>query len=181
MKYAELKIRLLADLEDFLDNGFRQKLVKAVKDAVLPELQTLVLDLHTRAMEAREGVWIHEKEIIRQDIDRKTTGLADRIGTMEMYMPQIRVLGDAVKSLQVGQERQQVATARLETATDHLEKVTESLGGKINGQAGEIDDLQDKPGKEALQAKQKLKWLLIGGGISLGVMILGGVLLSILT
>lgn len=180
MTYADLKNKLLADITDFLDNGFKQKIVAAVKDSMIPELKGLVVDLHTQALEARDGTCVHYRDMLQKHVDRKTEGLADRIGTLEMYMPQVRMLGDAVKALQIGLERQQVATAQLETTSKHLEKLGETLGGKVNGQAGKIDDLEDKPGRQALRAREKLKWAVISGLIALGVGTGGGILLMFL-
>lgn len=179
MTYAELKTKLLADITDFLDNGFKQKLVKAVEERILPELQSLVMELHQKALEARDGTCVHYRDMLQKDIDRKVAGVADRVGTLEMYMPQIRMLGETVKDLQQDHELQRVATAKLETTTEHLEKIAENLEGKVDDQADEIDSLQVKPGEKALNSREKLKWLLIGGGISLGVMVAGGVLLAI--
>jgi len=180
MTYTELKDRLLFDITDFLDNGFKQKIVAAVKDAMMPELKGLVVDLHHQALEAKESVCMTYREGFRKELKRETSGLADRIGTLEMYMPQVRILGDAVKALQIGQERQQVATARLETTTEHLEKIADSLGGRVEEQAGEIDNLQVKPGNEALRAREKLKWAIVSGVIALAVGVGGGVVLMIL-
>ena len=180
MNYVELKAKLFADMTDFLDNGFKQGIVKAVVDRIIPELQTFALNLHQQSSEAREGVWVHEREEIRKNIDRKTGGIADRVGTLEMYMPQVRVLGEAVQKLEEGHEKQLVATAKLEECTEHIEHVVDKLGGKLNGQAEELNEVKDKPGKEALQNRVKWKWLLIGGGISIVVAAGGGLLLKLL-
>ena len=181
MNYIELKARLFDDITEFLDNGFKQKLVKAVEDRILPQLQTLVLDLHQKATDARDGVWIHEREMLRKELDRKTTGIADRVGTLEMYMPQVRILGDTVKELEVENDKQRVATAKLETCAEHLEGAVEKLGGKVDGQAEKLDEVEDKPGREALKNRAKWKWVLVGGLISLGVCVVGGGLLLWLT
>jgi len=180
MTYTELRTTLLADITDFLDNGFKQKIVKAVEDSMMPQLKGLVVDLHTKALEARDGTCVHYRDMLQKHIDRKTEGIVDRIGTMEMYMPQVRVLGEAVTELRQGHDLQRVATAKLETCTEHLEKVVQTLGGKVNDQAGQLNDLEDIPGKKALEARQKLKWLLIGGGISIVVAAGGGLLLAFL-
>ena len=179
MTYVELKDKLLVELTDFLDNGFKQGIVKAVVDRILPELQTFALDLHQKSSEAREGVWIHEREMIRKDIDQKTGVLGDKIGTLEMYMPQVRVLGEAVQKLEEGHEKQLVATAKLETCTEHIEEFAQTLGGKVNGQAGQLNKLQDRPGEEALENRGKWKWALVGGGITL-LAAGGGILLMAL-
>ena len=181
MNYVELKAKLFTDITDFLDNGFKQKIVKAVEDRILPQLQTLVLDLHQKGMEARDGVWIHEREMLRKELDRKTTGIADRVGTLEMYMPQVRVLGETVKELEEENDKQRVATAKLETCAEHLEGAVERLGGKVNGQAEKLDKVEDKPGQDALTNRARWKWALVGGLISLGVAAVGGGLLLWLT
>ena len=180
MTYAELQTKLLADITDFLDNGFKQKIVSAVEDSMMPQLKGLVVDLHTKALEARDGTCVHYRDMLQKHIDRKTENITDRIGTMEMYMPQVRVLGDAVKELEKETEQQRVATAKLEECTEHIEHVVDKLGGKLNGQAEELNEVKDKPGKEALQNRVKWKWLLIGGGISLVVAAGGGLLLALL-
>jgi len=180
MTYIQLKDKLLDDITEFLDNGFKQRIVGAVKDSIVPELKGLIVDLHTQALEARDGTCVHYRDMLQKHVEKKTDGLADRIGTLEMYMPQVRILSDAVKALQIGQERQQVATARLETTTQHLEKIADSLGGRVEEQADEIDNLQVKPGREALQAREKLKWAIVSGVIALVVGIGGGVVLMML-
>jgi len=163
MNYVELKAKLFADMTDFLDNGFKQGIVKAVVDRILPELQTFALDLHQKSSEAREGVWIHEREMIRKDLDQKTGVLGDKIGTLEMYMPQVRVLREAVQKLEDGHERQGIATAKLEECTENLKEVVSTLGGKVNGYAGQINELEDKPGKRALNAEEKRRAAILKG------------------
>jgi len=179
MTYVQLKDKLLVELTDFLDNGFKQKIVMAVEDRILPELKGLVVDLHQKALETRDGTCVHYRDMLQKDVDRKTGVLTDRIGTLEMYMPQVRVLDDAVKELRQGHELQRVATAKLETCTEHLEEFAQTLGGKVNGQAGQLNKLQDRPGEEALENRGKWKWALVGGGITL-LAAGGGILLMAL-
>lgn len=179
MTYTQLKDKLLEDITYFLDNGFKQKIVKAVEERILPELQGLVVDLHQKALEARDGTCVHYRDMLQKHIDRKAEGIADRVGTLEMYMPQVRILRDTVKELEREHDQQRIATAKLEKCTEHLDRVVQTLGGKINGQAGKLDELEDRPGEEALKNRAKWKWALIGGAISLGVAG-GGVLLRYL-
>jgi len=188
MTYADLYVKLEKDIkksirfeiEDVLNNGFRDTVIQKVTENVLPVVQTEVLDLHQQSQDAREGICNHYRETMQKYIDRKTEGMADRIGTLEMYMPQVRMLNDISKELQKSNELQRISTAKLEISTEHLKEAADLLRGKVNGQAGAINVLEDRPGKTALDSKLAWKWALIGGGIALVVAIGGGLLLTFL-
>lgn len=188
MTYADLYVKLEKDIkksirfeiEDVLDNGFRDTVIKKVTESVLPVVQAEVLDLHQRSQDAREGICSHYRDALQKYVDRKTEGMADRIGTLEMYMPQVRMLSDISKDLQKSNELQRISTAKLEVSTEHLKVAADLLRGKVNGQAGAINVLEDQPGEAALNNKIKWKWALIGGGISLIVAMGGGILLALL-